>query len=235
MHEQELKTDEAQRRRRIGRLLIATAVAILVLLIIGGTLTSWVIYQATRKPAPMITVASFRADYQEGTPPPGWAYLWNPSGEIGKTNNYRDLIWNGQAYAFDDNPSLPRAAPARFLRIYRGAGHPGQGTNQRGDIDTYAIMGFTVTNTGFYLITNSYLFRTDGKVNGNINLQVFINEMLISPEIISDSKTPQSFDRAVGVLKPGDCLYVAVGPNGIDRNDHFQIDFTLVAGKVGRR
>src|SRR5437879_1137740 len=113
MREQELtKTDEAQRRRRIGRLLIATAVAILVLLIIGGTLTSWMIYQATRKPAPMITVASFRADYQEGTPLPGWAYLWNPSGEIGKTNNYRDLIWNGQAYAFDDNPSLPRAAPA---------------------------------------------------------------------------------------------------------------------------
>jgi hypothetical protein len=216
-------------------LLIAIAVAVLILLIFGGTVILWMIYRATRKPTPPLTVASFRADYQEGSPAPGWKYLWNPSGEVGKTNNYRDLIWNGQAYAFDENPSLPRAAPARFLRIYRGAGHPGQGQKQRGDIDTYAIMGFTVTNTGFYLITNSYVSRTDGKVNGNINVRVFINEMLIGPELVSESKTRESFDRPIGVLKAGDCLYVAVGPNGMDRNDHFQIDFTLVAGKVGKR
>ena len=115
------------------------------------------------------------------------------------------------------------------MRVSKEGGHPGHGKNQRGDIDTYVIFAYTVTNAGFYLITNSFLSRTDGKVNGNDNLRVFVNEQSSGPEIIIETKTAQPFDRALGRLNEGDSVYVAVGPNGMDRNDHFKLDFTLMA------
>jgi len=211
---------------RIGKLLVATAVGILCLILLVGSVTVWIIYH---RPPPLMAVASFRADFEEGSPKPGWRYLWNPTGDIGKTNNYRDLVWNGQSYGFDETPTFPRPNPAHYMRISREGGHPAHGKNQRGDIDTYVIFAYTVTNAGFYLITNSFLIRSDGKVNGNDNLRVFINEQPVGPEIIVETKTPQPFDRPLGRLNAGDCVYVAVGPNGTDRNDHFKLDFTLMA------
>src|SRR5262249_19782618 len=148
------------------------ALAILFIIIMGGALTVWIIYQIDQRR--LVQVASFRSDFQGPTPRPGWRYLWNPVGEIGRTNNYKDMVWNGRGYAFDEDPTMPRPAPAHYMRIDKGSGHPGHGKSQRGDIDTYAIIAFVVSQSGTYLLTNSYLARTDGKVNGDVNLRVFV-------------------------------------------------------------
>jgi hypothetical protein len=221
------------RSRRIGKALIGIAMAILFLLIVGGSLIVWLIY-SSRTPSPEITVASFRADFQEAQPRSGWRYLWNPAGEIGKTNHYVDLNWNGVAYGANDSPERPQPGPAHYVRISKSGGHPGHGKPQRGDIDTYVIFAFTVTNRGFYVITNSYIIRSDAKLNGDVNLRVYVNESVVDPEIICGSKTPVRFDRSLGNLEAGDSLYVAVGPNGMDRNDAFQLDFGVAFRKAER-
>src|SRR6267378_8265743 len=90
-------SSDAVRSRRVGRTLIGVAIGILFLILFGGVATVWILMH----PAPTPTiVASFRADYQEGGPGPGWRYLWNATDEIGKTNGYRDLVWNGSKYGF---------------------------------------------------------------------------------------------------------------------------------------
>src|SRR5215213_3203555 len=86
------KTAASGKDRRIGRVLIAIAVAVLFLLIVGGGLIGWFMYSSKRANS-WTTITSFRADFQENSPRPGWRYLWNPAGEIGKTNHYVDLVW----------------------------------------------------------------------------------------------------------------------------------------------
>ena len=85
------------------------------------------------------------------------------------------------------------------------------------------------------MLTNSYLIRNDGKLNGNVNLRVYLNEIVIEPDVVGDSKTPKPFDRPLGNLDPGDSVYVAVGPNGMDRNDSFQLDFSLAFHKAEKK
>lgn len=218
--------------QRIGKRLIAAAVAILLLLLLGGTVAVWILLNPAPKP---IRVASFGTDYQEGRPGPGWRYLWNPTAEIGKSDAYRPLVWNGSRYGSDDNPEFPRPDPGHYVRISGHGGHPGRGKTQRGTFDIYAIVGFTVTNQGIYSITNSSLRRHDGDYKGDIVLRVFINEQLAGPEFICASKEAQRFDRVLGELNPNDTVYVAVGPDGADTNDQFDLDFSLVMVSRKRR
>jgi hypothetical protein len=228
------KTVASGKDRRIGRLLIAIAVVVLFLLLVGGALIGWFIY-STKRANSWTTITSFHADFQENSPRPGWRYLWNPAGEIGKTNHYVDLVWNGSAYGPNDNPERPQPGPAHFLRVSKSGGHPGHGKPQRGDIDTYVIFALTVTNRGFFVITNSSFVRNDAKINGDVNLRVYLNETLVGPEVTCDTKTSVSFDRPLGDLNPNDWIYVAVGPNGMDRNDSFGLDFAVAFRKGKNR
>jgi hypothetical protein len=217
--------------RRMGKALVAISLVVLFLLILGGSTVVWLVY-SSHKATRWTTVASFRADYRETRPQPGWRYLWNPAGEIGKSNHYVDLVWNGASYGANENPDRPQPGPAHYVRVSKSGGHPGHGKPQRGDIDTYVIFAVTITNRGFFVITNSSLDRNDGKINGDVNLRVYVNEAVIGPEVICDSKNPVPFDRPLGNLNPGDSLYVAVGPNGMDRNDSFGLDFAVAFRKA---
>jgi hypothetical protein len=221
------KPNRATRNRWIGTKISAVAI------IFGISLGVWMIFGA---PPPLSTavVASFRAQFRPGIPRAGWHYVWNADAEIGKTNGYRELVWNGGSYGSDDDPQFPRAAPAGWVNVSRVGGHPGFGRNQN-RFDTYAIVGFTVTNTGCYIITNSFIMRDDGDFRGDINLRVFVNEQRVGSELIANTKMHQPFDRSLGTLQSGDTLFVAIGPNGVDYNDHFVLDFEIVKCEVGNR
>src|SRR5437764_1241076 len=216
-------TDEVRR----GKMLAKTRLRILLLLMLGSSAGLEMMLSAPSSPS-TVTVGSFRKQFRPGFPRPGWRYLWNESAEIGRTNGYRDLVWNGRDYGSDENPEFPRAAPAGWVNISRVGGHPGHGKQQGADFDIYAIAAFTVTDAGSYVITNSFVMRDDGDHLGDINLRVFVNEQSIGPQIIVNTKTHQPFDRSLGTLQRGDTLYVAIGPNGRDYNDHFVMDFSIV-------
>lgn len=176
-------------------------------------------------------IASYQADYQPNEPTAPWRYLWNAVGPIGETTNYSSLRWDGRRYAAHITPEWPRPAPARYMRLTEAGGHPGQGMGQGWEVDNhldrFVIAAFTVAKAGPYWITNSSLGRNDAGLNGSIHLQVFINNQEIGPLLPCRTREGQSFDRALGTLKGGDTIYVAVGPNEMDTNDSFGWDFSI--------
>jgi hypothetical protein len=220
-------SDTSKARRA---LLIA---AVLVFLQVGGIL----LYVWLRD-KPTIVLADYRADFQGETPKAGWQYLWNASGEVGNVSNYAALVWTGSSYNFDGDPKMPRPLPAKYMRMGGTGGHPGQGREQEGgvgnQIDRYVIAAFTVPMRGRYFVTNSAMWRNDGPLKGHVLLRVFVNDNEAGSALLSDTKEPQPFDRALGRLKAGDTIYVAIGPDASDYNDSFALDFSI-AGKDLKR
>jgi len=210
-------------RRTIGLILVLFAGCVLLLLIIGGAVVG---FRYLNKPKPPVRVAQLVSDYRPETPAPGWQYLWNKGSVTGRAN-FTPLVWNGQSYGPDDNPQFPRPSVGRYVRLSSHGGHPGSGRAQGNSNEVYAIAGFAVTNAGWFAITNSHIMRNDGNREGEIVLRVFVNERPIPPELICNSKAHQTFDRTLGFLNKGETIYVAVGPNGTDRYDHFDWDFAI--------
>jgi RNA polymerase sigma factor (sigma-70 family) len=107
-------------------------------------------------PPPPATVASFKADFRENVPKPGWSYLWNPNGVIGHRSNYAPLQWDGQRYQASADEPYPARSASHYLRITRGAGHPGGGLRERpNDIEHYVIVAFTVPRSARYAVAHS--------------------------------------------------------------------------------
>jgi len=204
-----------------------------VLLLVLLAFTGYLLVDRFRKspdaaPQP---IASYQADYKPDEPNPPWRYLWNALGPIGDAANYSSLRWDGRRYTAQPTPEWPDPAPARYLRLSEAGGHPGQGMGQGREVDNqmdrFVIAAFTVPEAGPYWITNSSLRRNDGALNGSIHLQVFVNDQEIGPLLLCRTREGESFDRALGTLKAGDTIYVAVGPNEMDTNDSFGWDFSI--------
>jgi hypothetical protein len=176
-------------------------------------------------------MASLRADFQPEQPKPGWGYYWNANGPIGDPGGYAQLRWNGKLYAAAEPTQYPAPAPARYLRLTRGSGHPGQGTSQGREVgndeERAVIMAFTVPQAGHYRIANSYLSRQVGPRSGNVHLQVFVNDQEMGPDLYCRSREGIAFDRDLGLLAAGATIYVSVGPDETDVDDSFDLDFSI--------
>jgi uncharacterized protein (TIGR03382 family) len=200
-------------------------------------------------PVEMDIVAGFTKDFQAGTPPTNWEYLWNgpdgwPGGgtqgssdPIGDPANYDDLVWNGSGnYTPDGDATNGNNQPSAFSRLgVNGAGtigrvHPALGDGQAGGVgnsqDRYMIAAYTITMNGTYAIADSFLENLAAAGNGN-EVLVHING---DPAIFSgtiDNGTI-NFDTFLGELSAGDVVYVAIGPNGAAGSDSAEFDFNIV-------
>ena len=183
---------------------------------------------------PPKVIASFVGDYQEEKPKPNWLYLWNATGPIGTATNYAALQWNDVIYRPYKTEEYPQPRPAHFLRLGRGTGHPGQGPAQTRvpDFDErFVIIGFVVSDPGRYWLTNSTISRHVGRKEGNIHLQVFVNDTEIGHSLDCRSNEGIPFNRSLGRLSTGDTIYVAIGPGETDVNDSFDLDFAIARSK----
>jgi hypothetical protein len=213
-----------------GRVFWAWLLPLFLVLLLGGAVFFSLSRLRSRvQPAPAV-IASFRADFQKGTPKERWKYLWNANGPVGSASSYAELHWNGNLYSVD--PAVyPAPPPGRYLRLTSGGGHPGQGPSQGREVgndeDRCVIVAFEVTDRGSYWITNSVVSRHVGSRSGSVHLRVFVNDREAGPLLACRSKPGQSFDRALGTLAPGDTIYVTVGPNEVDTDDSFDLDFAI--------
>lgn len=175
-------------------------------------------------------VASYRADFLPEHPKTGWHYYWNANGPPGDTNGYVPLVWNGTLYVTAEAP-LPAPSPARYLRVSATGGHPGQGPSQTGSRGVHyehaAIVAFTVSDAGSYVIGHSFISRHAGPKSGSVHLQVFVGERDIGAEVFCRSREGVSFDRQLGRLAAGDSIYVVIGADETDLDDSFDLDFTI--------
>lgn len=189
------------------------------------------------------TVANYRNDFQGGSFPDGWQYLWNaPDGydpgnsagdgttnPIGDPNNYAALIFNGTNYTPDGDTTNGNNQPAAFSNMGALGGHPALGDTQAGGVgnteDRYVIAAFTVEEDGFYDVVNGFIDPLTTAGNGS-NLLIHVNGDAPLVDLLFDDDAI-SFDLILGELQAGDTIYFAVGPNGNAGNDSFEWNFDI--------
>jgi len=188
------------------------------------------------------TIADFAGDFLAGASAgqgraersaDGWNYLWNSNGEIGVASHYSKLVWNpklGQYCTDSAIAQLPTSEPAAFLFLTPVSGHTGRGKMDGNDInyDRYVIAAFTIPSgkNGQISIVGSSLKVDDSHGNG-VELRVYVNDTLKTKFIQAAGADPSSFNMPLGMLKVGDTVYVAFGPNGVDTYDSFSTKFKL--------
>lgn len=176
-------------------------------------------------------VAGYRRDFRPLIPRAGWQYLWNqPQGwggvdihhsshRVGKSSRYHPLIAAADRYVPDPVESV--GAPL-FLGAYRG--HPGLGEPGYG---RYAIAAYTVSDDGFYKITDSVL-RTIESQGSGLHLLLHVDDCHPYADTVFPHGLLNDFDCNLGYLNSGNTIYVAVGSVGPEGQDAFELDFSVM-------
>lgn len=179
---------------------------------------------------PEIVLGGFRQSFRQYNPAPGWRYLWNASGMIGHAEHYRPLIWNNTCGAYTPELNYPSASPAKDLKLELLAGCPGQGNASVPDKpDYYAIIAYTLkeNSSGNVWLTDGNIMKPIGGEEDTIEIRIYVNNSLKYSNAVSTSETPELFEKDLGMLKRGDTIYVAVGPDKNAAEDMFHLDFNL--------
>jgi len=213
-----------RKNRLLGWSCVATASVQFVLIAIIVACVPRIIDAITPPPAGI--VASFKNDFQVNEPKPGWSYLWNPAGAIGQPANYTALQWDGRRYQASAGEPYPARSASHYLRITRGAGHPGGGLREAPH-EHYVIVAFTVPRSARYAITDSRIARPVGATCGAIDLRVFVNDREAGNPLVCESRQGLSFDQPLGRIRAGSTIYVAIGPGETDCDDSFELDFAI--------
>ena len=136
-------------------------------------------------------MANYADDFpdQSGILTPGWQYQWNApvngdpaSGSISDAHTvFSPLIYSGSFTSWTpDGDLIPFNNPdSAFLRLSAQGGHPGLADNQLPHgVARYSIASFTVDESGFYAIDNSFVglnpVNPDAHSDG-IEYLVFVN------------------------------------------------------------
>ena len=188
-------------------------------------------------------VASFGNDFPlpGELPGDGWQYQWNaPEGGDSTTGSIDDpttkfvpLQFTGTGTSWTpDGDLIPGNHPlSAYLRLSAHGGHPGVGDGHIiSEVARFAIASFTVEESGFYEITNSFiglnpfhpLALTDG-----VEFRVFINHESPLESGVVDKNSRAYFDTTLGFLTAGDSIHVAFGASGNQTSDYFTTDFDI--------
>lgn len=194
-------------------------------------------------------ITTFQGAMQPGTTAAGWSYLWNSGGTVGDPTHYTPLVATTDPYLFYDKDgvaALPRPDPGAYVYlglispIYpdlsgyfgRPGGHPGLGSEQAGSggIERYAIAAYTMPVGGPTQITSGQLINADISEDG-LSLRVYLNNNPVPLlDLVTAAGTKGAalpFGVDLGVLSPGDTVYVAVGSRGNHTRDSFVLEYGI--------
>jgi hypothetical protein len=202
----------------------------------GGTLVSrtfTVVGNATR------VVADYRDDFKTHSPAPGWNYAWNATTAITDPNGYVYLAWSPTANRYMSNGLVfpDTVSFCSYGSLSSTGGHPGKGSAQGATVDRFAIACYTVKYAGYYGISSSFVTGSAALGNGGQvvvytdtnNGSTFTNKF----SGLYPAGGTINFNGNVGLLQPGDTIYVGAGPNTTDGSDSFSIDFSIVLKENG--
>ena len=196
---------------------------------------------AAATPVGAAVVADYQGDFQtNGTPAPGWSYLWNANGAIGNSANYVPLVHDtnlGGDYETVANGVRPDPAPGAYLAASQTAVYPGQTATQASDgITRYVITAYTfsanqIATYGSHLQFHTYHFTVPADMPGLVDVEVFKNNTPIAQfpfppgTDFSDAIYGQDYD--FGTVNPGDTLYIAQGATGAYAGQPLGVSYTL--------
>ena len=180
-------------------------------------------------------IAGYRADYKPFSPLPGWTYLWNANGAITSPTNYLNMAFTTGAskYSAQGSVTFPElSTQGSYVSLTSTGGHPGPGVTQGQATDRFAIAAYTAKLGGYYGISNGFVTGSSTLGNGG--------QVIIYAETNNGASFTQKFSSTyaagttlnltalnLGQLAVGDIIFVCIGPNTVDGNDSFQLDFSI--------
>lgn len=203
---------------------------------------AWLAFVAATTGAEAAAITSYSGGFNAVTSPTagktraemladGWDYLWNANGPIGTSANYESLKWNSSLYTPNGAPA-PQAGPAAYTQLASGGGHPGRGASQLsaalGLYDRCPIAAYTLqaNQGGLIAITNSSIRVSTPSSNG-VLLSVYVGDSLWRNFLQPGGVAASNFNSVLGLLNPGQTIYVGVGANGYDYSDSFSLGYTI--------
>ena len=175
------------------------------------------------------------------TPLPGWAYMFCWHTDIGNSAAYVNLepctvgspnigSAPNPMYVRDGGYAFNSASQgnAQYMRLSAGSVHPGVTGKDLQPIAAYTIQAGD-GGEGHYGITNSSLAKQSSSGDG-VDLRVYVGDTLVRSILAFNSTTATNFDGTLGVLNPGDTVYVAYGNGSLNDSDSDAgaIDFHIV-------
>lgn len=196
---------------------------------------------AAAAPAGATVVADYQADFRtNGTPAPGWSYLWNANGPLGNSANYVPLVHDtnfGGDYETVANGAWPDPAPGAYLAVTPTAVYPGQTATQAADgmaryvITAYTFSAAQIAAYGNDLQFHTYHFTVPADAPGPIDVEIYKDNTLIAPfpfppgTDFSDGTFGPDYD--FGTVQAGDTLYIAQAASGNYTGQPLGISYTL--------
>ena len=109
------------------------------------------------------------------------------------------------------------------IRFTPTGGHPGVSSNR------YAIASWTVNESGYYSLTDTFLTVPSFDFQGadGVEFRVFVNDSQPIDQGVVEVDQIGYFDIKVGHLNRGDIVRVAFGANGNHAFDRFETDFSI--------
>lgn len=173
-----------------------------------------------------VTVADYRADFQGENSARGWRYLWNEKGEIGESDGYRPLVWDGATrYDSDGSPGLPDTTEMGWGSLHADGGRTGYGVEQGNPLDRFAIAEFEVDRGGRYFIERGIVAGLNGGGTG-FEVRLYRADELIRGDV-HGAGTSAELAADLGWVEPAERIHVAMGPHGHSGLDVYGLDFRI--------
>ena len=184
-------------------------------------------------PTEWVSISDYQTDFQSVVPASGWNYVWNPTGKLGNSTAFNNLLWSSVAQAYNTTggatmaPAGSKTHNDDYLHLSATGGHPGK--------PGYLPMaGYTIQaddGSGAYRIAESAISKLDGITSQNedgLEVLVYVNNLLLGSAGVSTNGTLTSFNRELGQLNVGDTVWVMVNPLSTQYYDSFiNFDFSL--------
>ena len=191
-----------------------------------GTSTIQFAYQALEARKLLASLVGDFVDDFNSEANPNWEYYWNSTGSLADPNDFEALNrWvfpaSGIKLLTPGGGAIPNVSPASRLYLGAGIGHPGA-------VGHYAMAGFTIEDSGYYSIEDSFV-SVNNSFSDGIEFKVFVDSgpLLNEGTVVSDGDSKSYFDTELGFLATGSEVFVAFGAGASDAYDSFSHDFSI--------
>ena len=177
-------------------------------------------------------IASFWQMAITEKPPEGWKVTWNPDSSLEDTAKYSELIavkskkpgerrvmqrgvLDGNGTFRDDAPNLSSNGVAQVPKSRA------DGTKR------YLIASYTMPRDSLGSVWINDGNIQNSNVAAGVELKIFLNGTLLKDLTAAKDRVPTLFQQALGPLKKGDTIYVAVGPAKLEKGAVGGLRYTL--------
>lgn len=177
-------------------------------------------------------IASFWQMAISEKPPEGWRVSWNPDGPLEQPEKYSDLTAVNskkpgerrvmQRGALDGNGALRDDAPNLSSNgVVQVPKSPANGTKR------YLIASYTMPRDSLGSVWINDGNIQNKNVAAGVELKIFLNGTLLKDLTAAMAPVPTLFQQALGPLKKGDTVSVAVGPAKLGERATGALRYTL--------